>query len=113
MDTNENDRVSVGGDGESHSLVRAAIEDICRAEPQDASVERVIVRALGIPALCGAVAPDDRPGITATRKPATASGLPRLSVWKRMTDRTRAFTVTQKIALGSVGVVSVLGVLLL
>ena len=113
MDTSKNDRVSVGGDGESYSLVRAAIEDICRAEPQDASVERVIVRALGIPALCGAVAPDGRPDITATRKPAAASGLPRLSVWKRITNRMGAFTVTQKIALSSVGVVSVVGVLLL
>ena len=56
-------------------------------------------RALGIPALCGAVAPDGRPDLTATRKPAAAFGLPRLSVWKRITNRMGAFTVTQKIAL--------------
>ncbi len=52
MKTDKHDRLAANGDGEFSRIVRAAIDEIRRDEPEDVSVEGVIVRTLGIPMLC-------------------------------------------------------------
>ncbi len=118
MDTDEHDRLSPGGDGGFSGMVRAAIDEIRREEPEEAGVERVIVRALGIPAMCDVPVPCARPATNLRSVPAAAKnsmeplGLPRLSLWNRITLWTGGLTVRQRIALGGVGVAAVLGLVL-
>ncbi len=52
MDTDRHDRFAPGGDGEFSAVVRAAIAEICRQQPHEATVDRVVTRALRIPEMC-------------------------------------------------------------
>ena len=49
MDADKYDRFTPGDNGQSSNIVRAAIDEICREEPQEAAVERVVARAVRIP----------------------------------------------------------------
>jgi outer membrane lipoprotein-sorting protein len=113
MDTDEHDRLSPRGDGEFSRIVLAAIDDIRREEPEEAGVERVIVRALGIPAMCDVPVPCARPEMAAAKNSMEPLGLPRLSLWNRITLWPGGLTMRQRIALAGVGVAIVLGFLLL
>jgi hypothetical protein len=49
MNTDKHRHLSSGGDGEFSNALRAAVDEICREEPEETAVERVVVRALRIP----------------------------------------------------------------
>ena len=114
MDTDEHDRLSPRGDGEFSRIVLAAIDDIRREEPQEAVVERVIVRALDIPSLCDATVSDCPREMVAAKNSHEPVGLPWLSARISSPHWIRGLTMRQRIAaLGGVGVAAVLGFLLL
>ena len=52
MDPDKHDRFAPGDNGQFSNIVRAAIDEICREEPQKAAVQRVVARALRIPETC-------------------------------------------------------------
>jgi len=71
---------------------RTVTDEICRMEPDAASVERVIVRALGIPLACDA----------------PAAGHPGPRFWKRIPSWTKAPRMRRRLAYGGVGIAAAL-----
>ena len=49
MDADKYDRFTPGDNGQSSNIVRAAIDEICREETQEAAVQPVVARAVRIP----------------------------------------------------------------
>jgi outer membrane lipoprotein-sorting protein len=72
--------------------IRTITDEICRMEPDAASVERVIVRALGIPSACDA----------------PAAGEPRPRFWKRIPGWTRVPRMRRGLAYAGVGIAAAL-----
>ena len=48
MTTDNDDRLALGDDGEFTNVLRTVVEEICREEPGEAAVKRVVCRALRI-----------------------------------------------------------------
>jgi hypothetical protein len=112
MNTDKHDHFA-SQDGGISPAVRAAVDEIRRVEPEAAGVDRVIVRALGIPALGAAPAADVPPEVTAANDSVGPFGHSRQSPWNQMTHWIGHVAMRQRFAIGCVGVAALLGFLLL